>query len=314
MKFTMGLEKKNRANIGQAKGHNKRLHDTASQLPQRAWFGPQGSVELVQWNDAVLERAKQLAKRKDAVIGIELSIAVGRQEEWRDAPTIECPEGKPRADMLKLLPKLKKGVLEAIKAEFGSERIIAADLHLDESTPHVQVIVSTERNGKLDQKHWIGGAEKCAALRERIHAVVNQYVPCTYEKGAPGGQPHDHEKRAGGPAGPQPTSILKRASEAVSVAAENRSLKQRIEDLLKQLAAAFSREKRLMRQLHQEQQKLKEAQLLQQSFERREKESTKRIEAMKLKIELLENKLEAATSKPQSSPAPKPSAPAPGRR
>lgn len=202
MKFGLAIEKKNAANIGQAKGHNCREHPTASQLPQRAWFNSKATHTLVDWRDEVLDQAKKLAKRKDAVLAIEISIQVGNQTDWRDLPDEACPEGRPKRGNTAKINALLAGARDALKAEIGAERIISAVLHMDESTPHVQVVFAPIMDGKLNAKHWVGGAAKCAQMRERMWAHINHHIPCSYTKGSPGGAPHEPNKAAGKPDAP----------------------------------------------------------------------------------------------------------------
>lgn len=202
MKFSLAIEKKNAANIGQVKGHNCREHPTASQLPKAAWLTPQGHHTLKAWDASVLDQAKGMAKRKDAVLAVELVIQVGNQTEWRQVPDDACPQGKPMRGNSARMNALMAGVRQAIDREIGWDRVISAELHTDESSPHVQVVFAPVLDGKLQAKHWVGGAARCAQLRERIWKHVNQSLACEYTKGAPGGEPHDPGKAAGKPRAP----------------------------------------------------------------------------------------------------------------
>ena len=100
MKFSMAIKKHNRATVGMVSGHNTRLHPTRSQLPKAAWFIPDGMQEVATWRENVLDRAKNIAQRKDAVLAIELILQVGNQSDWRELPTTEHPAGKPKAHAL----------------------------------------------------------------------------------------------------------------------------------------------------------------------------------------------------------------------
>ena len=165
---------------------NARTHPTTSQLPKSSWITPQGHHQVVAFDAVLLEKSKGLAKRKDAVLAVELVIQVGNQTDWRELPTAEHPHGKPKSGSSAKLNALVAGVKAAAIAEFGKERIISVDLHTDESTPRAPRFRTYSR-GKLQAKHWLDGAATCAQLRERIHSHVNKAIPCDYEKGAPGG-------------------------------------------------------------------------------------------------------------------------------
>lgn len=239
MKFGFSIEKKGKADLSRAKGHNERLHETSSQLPAEQWLSKEGLRVLVPWNDDLANQAKSLAKRKDAVVGIELSIQVGNQSDWRHLPTSEYPAGKPK-NKPQSLKKLTTGALEAVYKEFGKERVISAVLHLDESTPHVQVVIAPIKDGKLNAKHWLNGAQSCAALRERIHATFNKSLPCTYEKNSNrGGEKHDANKRAGATP-PKPSGLLENISEFIDKNRTVAELKQRVVDLETTVQKLFS--------------------------------------------------------------------------
>src|SRR5450830_1070257 len=260
MKFGLAIEKKNRGNIGTVQGHNNRLHETASQLPKEAWITPQGHHEIVPFNAALLAESKSLAKRKDAVLAVELVVQVGNQTDWRDMPTAEHPEGKRKPGASAKLNAIMAGVKAAAFAEFGQDRIISIDLHTDESTPHAHIVFAPIKDGKLQAKAWLNGAASCAALRERLHGHVNKFIECDYEKGAPGGAPHDPKKAAGGPAAPKPkTSMLEKASDLLSKVTEIKALKEAISELNQRLQTMFSKLKSAEKKAVEEAEKRKKA-------------------------------------------------------
>jgi hypothetical protein len=114
-----------------------------------------------------------------------------------------------------------------VAAEFGWDRVISADLHTDESTPHLHVIFTPIHEGKLQSKRWVGGSARCAQLRERLYDQVTKHLACEYTKGEPGGAPHDPEKAAG-----------KSRSVGAGVVA---SLKNTVQQLEQQVQTLFSR-------------------------------------------------------------------------
>lgn len=228
LKFTLATRKMKAADLGRAKGHNLRTHDTASQLPAAAWFTEQGCHSALSWNDELAEKATSLAKRKDAVVGIELVVQVGNQTDWRDPPTKQHPNGKPKRPAPASMKKLTEAVRRWLDAEFGPDNVISVQLHTDESTPHAQCVIAPIRDGKLNAKHWMDGAGKLAKLRERAHRHVNRVIPCEYEKGAPGGQPHDPSKAAG--ASPIP-GMLDKLLNTPKLIEENTQLKARAQQL-----------------------------------------------------------------------------------
>lgn len=272
MKFSLAIEKKNATSIGRTEGHNARQHATNSQLPQAAWLTKQGLHTLKKWDRAVLEQAEGLSRRKDAVLAIELVVQVGDQTQWRELPDEACPQGKPKRGNTARMNALMAGVREAISKEIGWDLVISADLHTDESSPHVHVVFAPISNGKLQAKNWVGGAVKCAQLRERIHAHVTKHLACEYTKGAPGGEPHDAEKAAG-------------KSRAVNTGVVA-SLKATIQKLEQQVQTLFS-------QLKAEQRKAREVKAENDDFAEK---AMKRMEALQAEIKRLSPATQQSTA------------------
>lgn len=244
MDYTFGFtfKKLSSTMIGANKSHNLRLHSTSSQLTRKeAWITPQGHHTIVAWDDAKIELARGLAKRKDAVVVIAFSIQLGAQTDWRAEPTEAFPEGKPKPLSKDVINGLHKGAKEWAREEFGEDNLVSVELHTDESTPHVQLVVTPVNNGKLQAKHWLDGSGTCAKLRRRACDVMNRYVKCHYVPGNPGGKPHDpglsaeskapNKNKAFDLFGKQQNAELQAQVEALT--AENRQLKQ----------ALFSRKK-----------------------------------------------------------------------
>jgi hypothetical protein len=245
MKFSLSFEKKNRANLGQVRGHNTRSHATNSQLPKHARFSAQDSYAVTTWSESKLDKAKSLARRKDAVLAIELVIQVGDQSDWRDLPTSENPCGAPRDGALENATYMANAVKKAIEAEFGADNVVSIELHLDESTPHVHAVVTPIKDGKLKAKHWLDGVSSCAALRSRLHEVVAELVPCDYVRGAPGGAPHDAQKAAGGAGGIKPKKgLVDAVLDAVNMKKMLQDLKDEVLRLRRDISSLFQKLKR----------------------------------------------------------------------
>ena len=83
LSFSLPIDKMKSTDLGRSEGHNCRLHPTASQLRPEAWFTRQGRHEVESWRPELLEKAKGLAKRKDAVLAIQFIVQLGNQTDWR---------------------------------------------------------------------------------------------------------------------------------------------------------------------------------------------------------------------------------------
>jgi len=302
MKFTMAIEKKTKVTVGASEGHNTRQHPTMSQLQETAWFTPKGRHQVLPWRQEVLDAGKALAKLKDAVVAIEIIVQVGNQTDWRDLPTSDHPHGKPKPGSAAKLKALMAGAKLAAIREFGESNIVGIDLHTDESSPHVHIVVTPVHEGKLQAKQWLDGAKKCAQLRARIHEVVSHHIECSYEKGAPGGAPHEPSKAAGGPKGPQPRpGLLKRAVGAFDAFEEARQLKAKLEEMQLQMQTMFSRVKRFQREAAKLQDKSKKEQAQAASAERRASKLQKRVNELELQVDQLRPKVADLASAPAPS-------------
>lgn len=232
MKFSLAIDKMKAADVGRAAGHNCRLHPTASQLPCGSWFTDKGRHEVVAWRPDVIAKAKGLSKRKDAVVAISIVLQVGNQLDWREKETTDCPEGKPKGGQnnkqnFKVMAHLAKAARDWAAQEFGEENVVGVDLHTDESSPHVHVVVTPIKDGKLQAKAWLDGAARCAKLRKRAHQEVLKYIECEYTPGQAGGAKHDPEQAAG---------------RVGRIARRDRALNEREEALNKREEALFERD------------------------------------------------------------------------
>ena len=241
MKFVMAIKKHDSASAGRCAGHNLREHATASQLPKSAWLTRPGAHSVAAWQPGRLDAARALAKRKDAVVAIELVIQVGNQTDWRHPPTADHPHGKAQPGAADRIKALIEAVKQAAVMEFGASNVVGITAHSDESTPHVHLVVTPIKDGKLQAKTWTGGAAACAGLRQRIHEVINRRIECEYTKGAPGGDPHDPQKAAGATGGQKRVpGFIESVSSALSVPAALRAAHKRIAALELQIQTMFS--------------------------------------------------------------------------
>ena len=243
MSFSMAVMKHNRSTVGRIEGHNARLHPTKSQLPKAAWFSAQGRHEVIAWNGEAIDRAKTLAKRKDAVLAIEIVFQIGNQTDWRDLPTPAHPHGKPKPGIDKTVETFKQAVVCFARDEFGRSNVASCDWHGDESTHHLHLVVTPIHEGKLQAKHWLAGAARVAQLRARAHKIISEAIPCAYVAGGEGGAPYDPGKAAGAlPV--RRGGILSRIRGAVSNVIELEAAKKRIAELETAQAALFAQLKR----------------------------------------------------------------------
>ena len=170
MRASIAIAKFNALTVTQAHRHNAREHDTASQVDPHLRFGD--NVHATRFtNPEALDNARALAKRKDAVLAVGLSLQLGAHDDWRDQNSM--PRDPAPADPKRLLAM----AIQFAQKKFGKENIVSVDLHLDETTPHVQILATPIVGGKLNAKHFVGGPAKCAQLRKEFMSLVKQTFP-----------------------------------------------------------------------------------------------------------------------------------------
>lgn len=182
MKFSLGIKKHKSISIGRVKGHNERLHITDSQLPKEGWFSEEGHQVIQAFRGDLIQKAKELMVRHDAVVAVELSFQIGNMEDWREKPCADFPYGKPKPGMEKVIADLTRGAIEAAKKEVGEENIVSINMHLDETSPHMQIVFTPIFEGRLQAKQWLDGPSSCGRFLARLHKTVNEFSPCTYTK------------------------------------------------------------------------------------------------------------------------------------
>jgi len=129
-------------NIGGAGAHNNRTRETPNADPGIQNVKLRGSNDLV---SDVKARLGVLSKppRKNAVLAVETLLTASP----------EFFKGKTDAEIL----AWAEYSLESMKLFWGEENVVAADLHLDESTPHIHVVSVPIADGKLSCREFLGG-------------------------------------------------------------------------------------------------------------------------------------------------------------
>lgn len=120
-----------------------------SRLTQNTHIGPQSVAEGM----AVFNAALPAKYRKDAVLAIEYLISatpedlVGRSREQQD--------------------QYFHDALEWLRRKHGSEQVIYAGIHRDESSPHMYAyVVPVDREtGRLNAKKWLGAADALTRMQ-----------------------------------------------------------------------------------------------------------------------------------------------------
>lgn len=149
---------KNKASLTSAEKHNKRLYDVPNADPAKSNDNQNHIPNSATDNFDSLLKKYAIKPRKNAVLAIE----------------VLCTFSPGMTSSIDL-DKWVTSNIEFVQKRFGGrENIIAADLHLDETTPHIHFIVmplvckfDKRKKGKctsLSAKHFVGGS--AAAMSE----------------------------------------------------------------------------------------------------------------------------------------------------
>jgi hypothetical protein len=72
-----------------------------------------------------------------------------------------------------------------LKNHFGTDNVLSATLHLDETTPHIHAIVFPQNSkGRLCAKDWLGGADKLSAMQDSYAQEMDLFALERGKKGS----------------------------------------------------------------------------------------------------------------------------------
>jgi NAD(P)H-dependent FMN reductase len=157
------------AAIAGAEHHNRRTRTTLNADPDRldanfVFLGDADRplVELAQ------ERIGAQKIRKNAVLAIDVFVSASPEYFRPEAP---AKAGDWQGDRVTAWLEANEIFLAQ---EFGVDRILRAECHLDESTPHIHaVVVPLTATGKLSYRQLYGGSRtQLSALQDRAWAAV----------------------------------------------------------------------------------------------------------------------------------------------
>jgi hypothetical protein len=158
--------------IGAVADHHSRDRETPNADPTVAnlWLRKPAAGIV----EGVRDRLKNIKIRKNAVLGYEFLMTASPEFFRSDDGEIEHR---------KVIDFSRKS-MTWLKETFGQDNVVSAICHLDESTPHIQVIVvPIDARGKLNACHWTGDRKKLQALQDSFAEVL---APLGLERGIKG--------------------------------------------------------------------------------------------------------------------------------
>ncbi|MGB5709597.1 MAG: MobV family relaxase, partial [Waterburya sp.] len=136
-----------------------------------------GEGDLRRLDDIVRERIGEQTIRKNAVLCVEMLLTASPEYFRPDEPS---KAGYYVRDRLENWQQAVKGWLDD---EYG-DRIVRAELHLDESTPHIHAyLVPLDERGKLNCRGIFGGRQKLSQFQDSYASAMS---PLGLERGIKG--------------------------------------------------------------------------------------------------------------------------------
>lgn len=150
----MRIEKrKDMPSIRRCAAHHLRTVETPNADPSRGikvLAGPATHGEVVDIFKAAVEPLK---RRRDATLCLDVFVGA--------SPEFFASGGSVAA--------FEASALRWAKSTFGADNVVLCVAHHDESTPHVQLLVSpVAPTGRLSASHWIDGPKKLSALQDSL--------------------------------------------------------------------------------------------------------------------------------------------------
>ena len=173
------IKKLKASNIAPSEQHTKRYRETPNADPKIT------NIRLIGQPDTrsqdlrtlILERIGNQTIRKNAVMCVELMLTASPEYFRPDDPARSGYWQQER------LEDFQQAVHQWLDETYGN-RIVRAELHLDESTPHIHAyLVPLDEKGKLNCRGLFGGREKMSKLQDSFALAI---TPLGLERGIKG--------------------------------------------------------------------------------------------------------------------------------
>jgi 5S rRNA maturation endonuclease (ribonuclease M5) len=167
-------------NVGASGQHTRRALKTPNANPEIAnirFIGQPDSANLPSLETIVRDRIGDQTIRKNAVLCVEMLLTAS-PEYFRPNNPSQAGYYEPER-----LADFQQAVHSWLDQEYG-DRLVRAELHLDESTPHVHAyFVPLDERGKLNCRGIFGGREKLSQFQD---SYANALSPLGLERGIKG--------------------------------------------------------------------------------------------------------------------------------
>ena len=238
-------------NVGASEKHTKRERDTPNANPEIdniRFIGQPDSFNLPNLETIVRERIGEQTIRKNAVLCVEMLLTA--------SPEYFRPEDPSKAGYYEpeRLADFRTAVHGWLDDQYG-DRIVRAELHLDEATPHVHAyLVPLDERGKLNCRGLFGGRQKLSQFQDSYAEAMS---PLGLERGIRGSRArHTTVKQYYAAVTKSPDLTLDPATIAHQLADRARAIKEK-EEVLRTAKALARQNEVLQAQLESAQARIK---------------------------------------------------------
>ncbi len=258
-------------NVGSSEQHTKRVRETPNANPEIdniRFIGQADTANSQTLEALVRQRIGEQTIRKNAVLCVEMLLTASPEYFRPDDP------GKAGYYHPERLEAFQRTVHKWLDDQYG-DRIVRAELHLDEATPHVHAyLVPLDERGKLNCRGLFGGRQKLSKFQDSYAEAMS---PLGLERGIKGSRArHTQVKEYYAAVTKSPDLTLDMTTIQHQLADRTRAIKEK--EQARRTAKALAKEKSVL------QQRLIEA-------ETRIKTQNKEIEKWKTKYADIANKM-----------------------
>lgn len=227
-------------NIASSEQHTKRVRETPNANPeiQNIRFIGQPDTNHQTLETLVRQRIGDQTIRKNAVLCVEMLLTASPEYFRPDEPS-RAGYYQPQR-----LEEFQQAAHQWLDQEYG-DRIVRAELHLDEATPHIHAyLVPLDERGKLNCRGLFGGRQKLSQFQD---SYAQAMAPLGLERGVRGSRAkHTSVKEYYAAVNQQPDLTLDMATIHHQLADRTRAIKEK--ETFKRTAQALAKEKELLQQ------------------------------------------------------------------
>ncbi len=229
------------SNITPSEQHTKRVKEVPNANPEIQnirFIGQPETSNSPTLDTLVRERIGNQTIRKNGVLCVEILLTASPEYFRPDEPS------KAGYYQQKPLEDWQQAVKQWLDNQYG-DRIVRAELHLDEATPHIHAyLVPLDERGKLNCRGLFGGREKLSKFQDSYAEAMS---PLGLERGIKGSKAkHTAVKQYYAAVNKEPDLTLDMTTIQHQLADRKRAIKEK--ETLKRTAQALAKEKSVLQQ------------------------------------------------------------------